>query len=168
MQVPARSPAAFGSGGSQRGSGRHLCYRIRYAGRVPSTARQDYRDVISANVKALMASHPRIQSQQALVRASGLPVMTVSRIVNGAAETGINKLVAVADAFGVPLDVLLGREVATLPLEGLDLKVRSRLSSLQLGFLETAQRLLIQGKLGDGDCVRLLAAWLELDAKNEA
>ena len=94
--------------------------------------------------------------------------MTVSRIVNGAAETGINKLVAVADAFGVPLDVLLGREVATLPLEGLDLKVRSRLSSLQLGFLETAQRLLIQGKLGDGDCVRLLAAWLELDAKNEA
>ena len=55
--------------------------------------------ILSANLKALMASHATLKTQAAVGKACGIDQRTVGRILNQEHSCGMNQLEAIAEAF---------------------------------------------------------------------
>ena len=65
------------------------------------------RDILAANLNALIDGHPTFGSPPALVRASGIPNGTLGRIRTAEVATTVDKLQGLATAFNVEPWVLL-------------------------------------------------------------
>lgn len=65
------------------------------------------RDILRINLKALMASHPNLGTIERVSKASGVSKGVVERMTKAEANTGIDHLDGVAQAFGVRVCDLL-------------------------------------------------------------
>jgi transcriptional regulator with XRE-family HTH domain len=97
-------------------------------------------DAIARLVKSERERHDLTQAE--LAEAAGVTDETVSRVERGANEPSLSTVAALADAFGLTLDAMVGRTEIGDPQPGSPLLRRLTLIAARLD--EKAQRALIQ------------------------
>lgn len=68
------------------------------------------REILAVNLKKRMAKQPDLDSSAKLEQRSGVGHSTINRIVNAAVSTTLDKVEAIASAFGIPPLELLSDE----------------------------------------------------------
>lgn len=61
----------------------------------------DLREVVSENIRSLMAAHPVLTSQSEIARHCEIPQRTVGRIINCETQANLGSIVGIATAFGI-------------------------------------------------------------------
>lgn len=123
---------------------------------------------VARRLRAAMNRHPTLKTQSQLAQAAGRGVTqpTLSRFFGGQAEPSLLTLASCTRALGVPLASLFPEQPEQLapPLPAAPLLSGmgpdAPLSDLQRAFLQMATKLLVQGKLGDRECIELMNAWV--------
>lgn len=112
--------------------------------RQTASMEMEPRQILAKNVRALMQAHPRLSTIVRLSDASGVSKGVVERMTKAESNTGVDHLMGIAKAFGIPvwsllakdLNPLTGETSAPWPFEGLSPQQFEKLPERKKGMIE--------------------------------